>query len=253
MSIPPGLPEKLEHFIAGQPAGSADGATFEVADPVSNKPYATVAAGAAHDVDRAVTAAATAFADGPWPQMPARDRAQILNRIADHIEARAPRIAELESFDTGLPITQARGQAARAAENFRFFADTAVTLHEDAFRSSAQFGYVIRKPAGVAGLITPWNTPFMLATWKLAPALASGCTVVLKPAEWTPLSASLLPEIMTEAGLPAGVFNLVHGIGEVAGAALVAHPGVPRISFTGETSTGRTMLSGAYADERAPR
>jgi 5-carboxymethyl-2-hydroxymuconic-semialdehyde dehydrogenase len=242
---PPDLPGQLEHFIAGQPAESADGGTFEVADPVSNQPYATVAAGGAKDVERAVTAATTAFTDGPWPDLPARARAQILNRIADGIEARAARIAELETFDTGLPITQARGQAARAAENFRFFADMAVTLHEDAFQTSAQFGYVIRKPAGVAGLITPWNTPFMLATWKLAPALASGCTVVLKPAEWTPLSASLLPEIMTEAGLPDGVFNLVHGIGEVAGAALVAHPGVPRISFTGETSTGQTIMAAA--------
>jgi 5-carboxymethyl-2-hydroxymuconic-semialdehyde dehydrogenase len=242
---PPGLPKTLEHFIAGQPAESADGGTFEVADPVSNQPYATVAAGGAKDVERAVTAATTAFTDGPWPDLPARARAGILNRIADGIEARAARIAELETFDTGLPVTQARGQAARAAENFRFFADMAVTLHEDAFQTSHQFGYVIRKPAGVAGLITPWNTPFMLETWKLAPALAAGCPVVLKPAEWTPLSASLLPEIMTEAGLPAGVFNLVHGIGEVAGAALVTHPGVPRLSFTGETSTGRAIMAAA--------
>ena len=243
---PPGLPKTLEHFIAGQPAESADGGTFEVADPVSNQPYATVAAGGAKDVERAVTAASTAFTDGPWPDLPARARARILNRIADGIEARAARIAELETFDTGLPVTQVRGQAARAAENFRFFADMAVTLHEDAFRSgTSQFGYVIRKPAGVAGLITPWNTPFMLETWKLAPALAAGCPVVLKPAEWTPLSASLLPEIMTEAGLPDGVFNLVHGIGEVAGAALVAHPGVPRISFTGETGTGRAIMAAA--------
>jgi 5-carboxymethyl-2-hydroxymuconic-semialdehyde dehydrogenase len=243
---PPDLPKTLEHFIGGKPAPSADGATFEVADPVSNQPYATVAAGGPKDVDRAVIAATTAFEDGPWPQMPARQRASILNRIADGIEARGARIAELETFDTGLPVTQARGQAARAAENFRFFADMVVTLHEDAFRSgTSQFGYVIRKPAGVAGLITPWNTPFMLETWKLAPALASGCPVVLKPAEWTPLSASLLPEIMTEAGLPGGVFNLVHGIGEVAGAALVAHPGVPRISFTGETSTGQTIMAAA--------
>ena len=176
---------------------------------------------------------------------PARARARILNRIADGIEARAGRIAELETFETGLPVTQARGQAARAAENFRFFADMAVTQHEDAFASGTQFGYVIRSPAGVAGLITPWNTPFMLETWKLAPALASGCTVVLKPAEWTPLSASLLPEIMAEAGLPDGAFNLVHGIGEVAGAALVAHPGVPRISFTGETGTGQMIMAAA--------
>ena len=244
-SPPPGLPAKLEHFIGGAHAASADGATFDVADPVTNVPYASVAAGGPRDIDRAVAAAAEAFTAGPWPGLPARARAGLLSRIADGIEARADRIAELETFDTGLPITQARGQAARAAENFRFFADLAVTLHEDAFRASNQFGYVIRKPAGVAGLITPWNTPFMLETWKLAPALASGCTVVLKPAEWTPLSASLLPEITTEAGLPAGVFNLVHGIGEVAGAALVAHPGVPRISFTGETTTGQTIMAAA--------
>jgi len=245
MTVPPNVPAKLEHFIGGAHTASADGATFEVADPVTNLPYATVAAGGPADVDRAVAAATEAFQAGPWPHLPARERARILTKIADAIEARASRIAELETFDTGLPITQARGQAARAAENFRFFADMAVTLHEDAFRSTAQLGYVIRKPAGVAGLITPWNTPFMLKTWKLAPALAAGCTVVLKPAEWTPLSASLLPEIMTEAGLPDGAFNLVHGIGEIAGAALVAHPGVPRISFTGETSTGRTIMAAA--------
>ncbi len=245
MTAPSGLPAKLEHFIGGAHTPSADGATFEVADPVTSRPYATVAAGGADDVDRAVAAAAAAFAEGPWPRLSARHRARILNNIADGIEGRAARIAELETFDTGLPVTQARGQAARAAENFRFFADIAVTLHEDAFSGPAQFGYVIRKPAGVAGLITPWNTPFMLETWKLAPALASGCTLVLKPAEWTPLSASLLPEIMTEAGVPDGVFNLVHGVGEVAGAALVAHPGVPRISFTGETSTGQTIMAAA--------
>src|SRR6516225_2454363 len=245
MTVPPNVPAKLEHFIGGAHTASADGATFEVADPVTNLPYATVAAGGPADVDRAVAAATEAFTEGPGPHLPPRERARILTKVADAIEARGPRIAELETFDTGLPITQARGQAARAAENFRFFADMTVTLHEDAFRSSSQLGYVIRKPAGVAGLITPWNTPFMLETWKLAPAIASGCTVVLKPAEWTPLSASLLPEIMTEAGLPGGVFNLVHGIGEVAGAALVAHPGVPRISFTGETTTGQTIMAAA--------
>jgi 5-carboxymethyl-2-hydroxymuconic-semialdehyde dehydrogenase len=243
---PRNVPAKLEHFIGGAHTPSADGATFEVADPVTNRPYATVAAGAPQDIDHAVTAATRAFTEGPWPQLRSRERARILTKIADAIEARAQRIAELETFDTGLPITQARGQAARAAENFRFFADLTVTLHEDAFTTpGTQFGYVIRKPAGVAGLITPWNTPFMLETWKLAPALAAGCTVVLKPAEWTPLSASLLPEIMAEAGLPDGAFNLVHGIGEVAGAALVAHPRVPKISFTGETSTGRTIMAAA--------
>src|SRR6516164_3813936 len=246
MTVPPNVPAKLEHFIGGAHTASADGATFEVADPVTNLPYATVAAGGPADVDRAVAAATEAFQAGPWPHLPSRPRARILNKIADGIEARAARIAELETFDTGLPITQARGQAARAAENFRFFADMTVILHEDAFRAgSTQFGYVIRKPAGVAGLITPWNTPFMLETWKLAPALAAGCPVVLKPAEWTPLSASLLPEIMIEAGLPDGVFNIVHGIGEDAGAALVAHPRVPLISFTGETATGQIIMRSA--------
>jgi 5-carboxymethyl-2-hydroxymuconic-semialdehyde dehydrogenase len=163
-------------------------------------------------------------------------------RIADAIDRRDADLASLETFDTGLPITQVRGQAHRAAENFRFFADMIVALNEDAFRAGdEQVNYVVRRPIGVAGLITPWNTPFMLETWKLAPALAAGCTVVLKPAEWSPLSASLLPDIMAEAGVPAGVVNIVHGIGEVAGAALVDHPDVPVISFTGETATGRTI------------
>jgi 5-carboxymethyl-2-hydroxymuconic-semialdehyde dehydrogenase len=241
----PDIPEKIEHFIGGRHGPSASGATFDVADPVSNQVYAQAAAGDADDIARAVAAAAQAFGHGPWPGMAARARARILNRVADGIEARGTRIAALETFDTGLPVTQARGQAARAAENFRYFADVIVAQHEDAFSSPGQLGYVLRRPAGVAGLITPWNTPFMLESWKLAPALASGCTVVLKPAEWTPLSASLLPEIMTEAGVPDGVFNIVHGLGEQAGAALVAHPDVPLISFTGETTTGKSIMKSA--------
>lgn len=239
------IPDKIEHFIGGEHRPSEDGATFGVADPVGNAEYARAAAGGPLDVDLAVAAAADAFTSGPWRGMAARARARILNKIADGIEARADDIASAETFDTGLPITQAKGQAARAAENFRYFADVIVAQHEDAFSTPAQLGYVLRRPAGVAGLITPWNTPFMLETWKLAPALASGCTVVLKPAEWTPLSASLLPGIMTEAGVPGGVFNIVHGIGEIAGAALAAHPDVPRISFTGETATGREIMRSA--------
>ena len=133
MTVPPDLPSKLEHFIGGTHTPSADGATFEVADPVSNQPYATVAAGGPADIGRAVAAAQAAFAEGPWPSLAGRVRASVLNRIADGIEARAARIAEFETFDTGLPVTQARGQAARAAENFRFFADLTVTLHQDAF------------------------------------------------------------------------------------------------------------------------
>jgi 5-carboxymethyl-2-hydroxymuconic-semialdehyde dehydrogenase len=243
----PVIPEQISHFIGGRHVPAADGATFEVTDPVSNQVYARVAAGREQDVDRAVTTARIAFECGPWPHLAARARAKILNRVADGIEARGAEIAELETFDTGLPITQARGQAARAAENFRFFADMIVAQHEAAFSQPGQLGYVLRKPTGVAGLITPWNTPFMLASWKLAPALASGCTVVLKPAEWTPASASVLPEIMTEAGVTDGVVNIVHGIGEEAGAALVAHPQVPLISFTGQTATGRVIMRSAAA------
>ncbi len=239
------VPSKIEHFIGGRQVPSADGATFDVADPVSNTVYAQAAAGGPADIDRAVAAAREAFESGPWPGLAARARAKVLNKIADGVEARGARIAALETFDTGLPVTQAKGQAARAAENFRYFADVIVAQHEAAFSQPGQLGYVLRRPAGVAGLITPWNTPFMLESWKLAPALASGCTVLLKPAEWTPLSASLLPEIMTEAGVPDGAFNVVHGMGEDAGAALVAHPDVPLISFTGETTTGKIIMKSA--------
>jgi 5-carboxymethyl-2-hydroxymuconic-semialdehyde dehydrogenase len=241
------IPDKILHYIGGKLVPSADGATFGVTEPVTNQVYAQAAAGGAEDVKRAVEAASEAFTAGPWPGLAARARARVLNKVADAIEARGTEIAAVETFDTGLPVTQAQGQAARAAENFRFFADVIVAQHEDAFSSPGQLGYVLRKPTGVAGLITPWNTPFMLETWKLAPALAAGCTVVLKPAEWTPLSACLLPEITAEAGVPDGVFNIVHGIGEVAGAALVEHPGVPLISFTGETTTGQTIMACAAA------
>jgi 5-carboxymethyl-2-hydroxymuconic-semialdehyde dehydrogenase len=239
------IPEQILHYISGRHVPSHDGRTFGVTDPVTNQVYARAAAGGAADIEAAVTAARIAFEAGPWPHLAARQRAKILNRIADAIESRGPEIAELETFDTGLPVTQAKGQAARAAENYRYFADVIVAQHEEAFSQPGQLGYVLRKPAGVAGLITPWNTPFMLESWKVAPALASGCTVVLKPAEWTPASASLLPEIMTEAGVPEGVFNIVHGIGEEAGAALVAHPRVPLISFTGETTTGQVIMRSA--------
>ncbi|SDT30749.1 5-carboxymethyl-2-hydroxymuconate semialdehyde dehydrogenase [Microlunatus soli] len=243
---PDDLPSTIRHYIAGAFADSVSGQTFEVLDPVSNTGYTTAAAGQPEDVDRAVAAARTAFVDGPWPGLVPRARATILNRIADGIAAQDRRLAELESFDTGLPITQALGQAQRAAENFRFFADLIVAQADDAYQvPGRQLNYVNRKPIGVAGLITPWNTPFMLESWKLAPALASGCTVVLKPAEFTPLSAGLWPQIFADAGLPDGVFNLVNGIGEEAGDALVRHPDVPLISFTGESATGALISANA--------
>ena len=235
------LPSAIRHWIGGELVDAADGRTFDVADPVSNTPYAQAARGSAADVEKAVTAARAAFP--AWSGISNRERANVLFRIADAVEARHDRLAAFETYDTGLPITQAKGQARRAAENFRYFADVIVALGEEAFRQGEeQFSYVVRTPVGVAGLITPWNTPFMLESWKLAPALASGCTLILKPAEWTPLSASLWPEIFAEADLPAGVVNIVHGIGEEAGQALVDHPGVPLISFTGSTDTGRHII-----------
>ncbi|EYT79721.1 betaine-aldehyde dehydrogenase [Streptomyces sp. Tu 6176] len=238
---PADLPEQIQHWIGGELTASADGRTFPVCDPVSNAPYTSAAAGASADVDRAVAAARAAFP--AWSKLGNRERARILYRVADAVEAHEERLAAWETFDSGLPITQARGQARRAAENFRYFADVIVALGEEAFRAGdQQINYVVRTPVGVAGLITPWNTPFMLESWKLAPALASGCTLVLKPAEWTPLSASLWPQILDEAGVPAGVVNIVHGIGEEAGQALVDHPDVPLISFTGSTDTGRHIV-----------
>jgi 5-carboxymethyl-2-hydroxymuconic-semialdehyde dehydrogenase len=247
--VPQGLPTSIQHYINGQFVDSVGGATFDVLDPVSNRNYATAAAGQKEDIDLAVAAARAAFVNGPWPRMKPRERARVLNRIADAVEAQEARLAELETFDTGLPITQAKGQALRAAENFRFFADLIVAQFDDAMKvPGSQINYVNRKPIGVAGLITPWNTPFMLESWKLAPALATGNTVVLKPAEFTPLSASLWATIFKDAGLPDGVFNLVNGLGEEAGDALVKHPDVPLISFTGETTTGQTIFRNAAAN-----
>jgi 5-carboxymethyl-2-hydroxymuconic-semialdehyde dehydrogenase len=245
VTLPADLPGQIQHYINGKYVDSLDGRTVALHEPVGNTQYAELATGSAADVDQAVQAARAAYEEGPWPRMSANERGRILRRLADAIEAAGDRLATFETFDTGIPITQARGQAARAAENFRFFASLIVGTHEEAFKQGTQLGYVLRKPRGVAGLITPWNTPFMLESWKLAPALAAGCPVVLKPAEWTPLSANLLPEFAEAAGLPDGVLNIVHGIGEETGAALVAHPDVPLISFTGETTTGQEIMRSA--------
>ena len=243
---PAGLPERIQHYINGQFVDSTDGETFDVLDPVTNQPYIQAALGKKEDIEVAVAAARTAFTEGPWPRMLPRERARVLMKIADIVESREDALAQMESFDSGLPITQAKGQARRAAENFRFFADLIVAQTDDAFKvPGRQVNYVNRKPIGVAGLITPWNTPFMLESWKLAPALATGNTVVLKPAEFTPLSASLWAGIFEEAGLPTGVFNLVNGFGETAGDALVKHPDVPLISFTGESKTGQIIFANA--------
>lgn len=244
--IPENLPERIPHYIDGKRVDSVDGDTFDVLDPVTNRPYIKAAAGKKADVDKAVAAARKAFVEGDWPRLLPRERSRVLHRIADIVETRGSQLARMESYDSGLPITQALGQARRAAENFRFFADLIVAQADDTYKvPGRQVNYVNRKSIGVAGLITPWNTPFMLESWKLAPALATGNTVVLKPAEFTPLSASLWAGIFEEAGVPAGVFNLVNGLGEDAGDALVKHPDVPLISFTGESKTGQLIFANA--------
>ena len=243
---PNNLPSKIQHFIDGKFVDSIDGDTFDVIEPVSNQTYISAASAKVEDVNLAVAAAKRAFDSGPWPRMLARERSRILHRIADIVESRDDMLAELESYDSGLPITQALGQARRSAENFRFFADLVVAQHDNAFKvPGRQMNYVNRKPIGVAGLITPWNVPFMQESWKLAPAMATGNTVVLKPASYTPLSAALWPDIFREAGVPDGVFNLILGSGSVAGDALVKHPDVPLISFTGDSSTGAMLSTNA--------
>ena len=244
--VPENLPTHLQHYINGEFVDSIGGATFDVQEPVTNTNYATVASAQPEDVDLAVAAASKAFKEGPWSKMLPRERSRVLHKIADIVESRDEELSLLESYDSGLPITQAKGQARRAAENFRFFADLIVAQVDNSFRvPGRQMNYVNRKPIGVAALITPWNVPFMQESWKLAPAIATGNSVVMKPASYTPLSATLWPEIFREAGLPEGVFNLIFGSGGVAGDYLVKHPDVPLVSFTGDSSTGATISTAA--------
>lgn len=234
----------IHHFINNEFVPAIEGKTFETINPTTNKPITHVASGSAADIDRAVKAARKAFDEGPWPRMSAEERGKYLRKIGDLILKHADAIAEAEIEDTGIPVSQIKkGAIPRAAENFFFFAEAATKLTGEIFLVEGKFrNYTVRKPVGVAGLITPWNTPFMLETWKVAPCLAAGDTCVLKPAEWSPLSADKLAHIIQEADVPPGVFNLVHGFGETAGATLVAHPQVQLISFTGETTTGKEII-----------
>jgi 5-carboxymethyl-2-hydroxymuconic-semialdehyde dehydrogenase len=234
------------HFIGGAFREPASGEWFESLNPATNAPLAEAADGGAADVDAAVQAARTAFDDGPWPRLKASERAAALRRIARLIRDHAEDFIELECRDIGMPIAQMRGLAARAAQNFDYYAGVIAELHGRAFQVGGEFlNYTVHKPVGVAALIMPWNAPLMLSTWRIAPALAAGNTVVLKPAEWSPLTATKLAEVLAEADLEPGVFNVVHGFGETAGAALVAHPGVQLVCFTGETVTGRTVMANA--------
>jgi len=234
------------HYIGGEFRPGRAGTTFETLNPVTNLPIADVAEGLTPDVDDAVAAARAAFDEGPWPRLSAKERAAVLRRIAEAIRASADDFVRLECLDIGMPIRQMRGLAARAAENFDFYAAQIEELTGRAYRVGDDFlNYTVHKPVGVAALIMPWNAPLMLSTWRIAPCLAAGNTIVLKPAEWSPLTATRLATLLEEVGLPPGVFNVVHGFGETAGAALVAHPDVELVAFTGESATGSTIMVNA--------
>ncbi|MFD9958266.1 aldehyde dehydrogenase [Amycolatopsis sp. NPDC058986] len=241
-----GVPVSADHWIGGRRVASTD--RFTDVSPIDEAPLTEIARGTAADVDAAVTAAQTAFAG--WSRTSREERASLLHALADGVEKRLEDLAIVETTDNGALLrSHRRGVMPRVAHNFRFFANWLVDeLDHPDFETRGHRNHVSWDPAGVCALVTPWNAPLMLATWKIAPALAAGNTVVLKPAEWTPLTASLFADIAAEAGLPDGVFNVVQGHGAEAGAALVAHPGVRRISFTGSVPTARTIATAAAAN-----
>jgi 5-carboxymethyl-2-hydroxymuconic-semialdehyde dehydrogenase len=238
------LLEKLEregigHHIAGARIESRQ--SFTTHSPIDRKPLAKVARGTADDIDQAAAAAKQAFR--PWAAWPPERRRAVLHAIADTIEAHADDIAVLESCDTGQAYRFMSKAAVRGAENFRFYADLCAKARDGLSLPTAEhWNVTTRVPIGPVGVITPWNTPFMLSTWKIAPALAAGCTVVHKPAEWSPVTADLLVKLAEKAGLPPGVLNTVHGLGEEAGKALTEHPDIKAIGFVGDTATGSAIM-----------
>ncbi|MDT4957987.1 MAG: aminomuconate-semialdehyde/2-hydroxymuconate-6-semialdehyde dehydrogenase [Pseudonocardiales bacterium] len=239
----------IQHFIDGQWVDSVDGATFESITPIDNTVIATVARGGMADADRAVEAARRAFDDGPWPRMSPTARKQILHRAAALLDERLEEFAQAETLDMGKPIAESRTKdVPRAAYNLRFFADFAEHAHTETYAKPWDnvMTYTLREPAGVAACISPWNFPLMLATWKISPALAYGNTIILKPAEQSPLTAALLAQAFSDAGMPDGVVNVVQGFGpDEVGERLTEHAGVDLITFTGESATGRAIMGKA--------
>ena len=234
--------KSLGHLIGGKGIAGYDRNAMENSTPIDGSTLNTVSMGGESEVNLAAAAASDAFSD--WRNASGTARRQLLHRIADAVEARAEEISLVESVDTGQAIRFMSKAAIRGAENFRFFADRAPSARDGLHLPAVnQLNYTVREPVGPVGVITPWNTPFMLSTWKIAPALAAGCTVVHKPAEWSPLTAMLLAEIAHEAGLPQGVLNLVNGIGEVAGRALTEHRDIAAIAFIGGSETGRHIMA----------
>ena len=241
-AIVAGVEVDTRHWIDGVRVESAT--TFTDVSPIDEGPLAEVARGSAAEVEAAVAAARRAFPG--WAATPRAERAGILHAVADGVEKRLEELAQVETADNGALIrSHRRGVMPRVALNFRFFADWLLTLDHPDFETRGHRNHVTWDPAGVCAIVTPWNAPLMLATWRIGPALAAGDTVVLKPPEWAPLTASLLADITAEAGLPPGVFNVVQGLGPEAGAALVAHPDVDRISFTGSVPTAATIAAAA--------
>jgi betaine-aldehyde dehydrogenase/5-carboxymethyl-2-hydroxymuconic-semialdehyde dehydrogenase len=245
VTVVAGVEVSPDHFIGGERVASP--ARFEDISPIDQSVLAEVARGGAEEVDRAVRAAHAAFP--AWAALGPAGRAPVLHRLAELIDANVDRLAAVECADMAMLLRSLRARVIkRGARNFRAYADLALAYEERDWRSNGTWNRVQRMPSGPAAVITPWNAPFMLSTWKTAPALAAGCTVVLKPAEWSPLACSLLAGLADEAGFPPGVFNVVQGIGEEAGAALVAHPLLRRVSFTGSPETGRQIAGAAAAN-----
>ncbi|HEP8983036.1 TPA: aldehyde dehydrogenase family protein, partial [Pseudomonas aeruginosa] len=240
-------------YIDGQWIAPARGGSFETFDPSDESLLARVGAATAEDIDTAVKAARAAFDDGPWPNLAGAERAAVLRRIAQGIRGRQRELAELEVRDNGKPLPEALWDIDDTAGCFDFYADLAERLDTNRERQIAladeRFSAVARRePVGVAGAIIPWNFPMLMASWKVAPALAAGCCMVLKPSELTPLSALHLAEIAHEAGLPAGVLNVVTGLGADAGAPLAEHPDIDKLAFTGSVPTGSRIMQAAARD-----
>ncbi|WP_020419095.1 aldehyde dehydrogenase [Amycolatopsis sp. ATCC 39116] len=236
------------HIIDGREQDSLDGSRFDSIDPWTREPWADLALGGPAEAGLAVAAARRAFDEGPWPRLGYAERGALLHRLADLVEEHADELALADSRDMGKPVADARDKdVPRAARNFRFFADHARLATSEAYPSdTGHHAYARFEPAGVVAAIAPWNFPLMLETWKVAPALAWGNTVVLKPAEDSPASATILARLAIEAGFPPGVFNVVHGYGPAsAGEALTTDPRVDRITFTGESGTGRIIAAAA--------
>jgi aminomuconate-semialdehyde/2-hydroxymuconate-6-semialdehyde dehydrogenase len=230
--------QTILNFVDGQHVEPRSRHFFEKVNPATGQAIARVPDSDAHDVEQAVTAAVKAFP--AWSALPAAERSRLMLAVADRIESNFVRLAEAETADTGKPLKLAKAMdIPRAAANFRFFATAILHAQSESFRTDrSALNYTLRQPRGVAGIISPWNLPLYLFTWKIAPALATGNTVVAKPSELTPTTAHMLTELCRDAGFPPGALNVVHGSGAKAGAAIVAHPRVPTISFTGGTKTG---------------